>query len=96
MLKNITTFLNHDKDKHLGTQMQVFYNYLQTHTATASMVAEATGIKQKCLTRYKRTLEKSNLLWQVCERKCKVTGFKAYYLTTNPAKAPANYQLELF
>jgi len=65
-------------------QIQAFNEYLSNHIATASMVAEATGIYQKNITRYKRMLEKSGQLWEVCKAKCKKTGFNANYITTNP------------
>ncbi len=68
-------------------QKRKFYTYLRKYTATASMAAKATGIKQKNLCRYKRQLEKEGLLWQVEEKICQETGFRAWYLTTDPAKA---------
>lgn len=36
------------------TQLKTAFHYLQNHTATASMVAESTGIPQKSICRYKR------------------------------------------
>jgi hypothetical protein len=79
-------------------QLQTIFQYLQMEVATASMVAEATGIYQKNICRYKRDLEKAGKLWEIEKRTCKKTGFKAWYLTTNPAKAPKNSitQLNLF
>lgn len=58
--------------------------YLSRHTATASMVEAATGIHHKNICRYKRELEKMNLLRVVRIGICKRTGFSAQYLTTNP------------
>jgi hypothetical protein len=52
------------------------------------MVSEVTGIKQKNICRYKRDFEKAGLLWEIRKGTCKITGFKAWYLTTDPAKAP--------
>lgn len=75
---------NEGKDKYFRAQTQVFYTYLQEHTATASMVTAATGIPQKNICRFKRELEKAGRLWQVDKKLCKHTGFKAWYLTTNP------------
>jgi hypothetical protein len=66
----------------------IVYNYLKKHLATASMVAAVTGIEQKNICRYKRTLEKAGQLWQVKEALCKKTGHKAWYLTTDPDLAP--------
>lgn len=79
-------------------QLQTIFQYLQEHIATASMVADATGIYQKNICRYKRDLEKVGRLWEIEKRVCKKTGFKAWYLTTNPVKAPKHLltQLNLF
>ncbi|WP_242916323.1 hypothetical protein [Pontibacter liquoris] len=51
------------------------------------MVAAATGIPQTTICRYKSDLEKAGKLWEVTKAPCKLTGFKAYYLTTNKDKA---------
>ena len=78
-------------------QLQTIFQYLQENIATASMVADATGIYQKNICRYKRDLEKGGQLWEIAKATCKKTGFKAWYLTTNPAKAPnSSPQLNLF
>jgi hypothetical protein len=87
----------HSKVNNRLTQLQTIFKYLQNHIATASMVSAATGIPQKCITRYKRDLEKAGRLWEVCRTNCKETGFKAYYLTTDHNKAPNHFkQLTLF
>ena len=65
------------------TQLQVVFEYLKEHIATASMVADATGVPQKCITRYKRNLEKAGLLWELNNDICQKTGFMAWYLTTD-------------
>jgi len=87
-----------DKDKHHLNQLQTIFGYLQKHIATASMVTAATGVPQKCITRYKRDLEKAGRLWEVGKKPCKKTGYKAWYLTTDPDKAPKHLpnQLNLF
>jgi hypothetical protein len=71
-------------------QLQTIFQYLQDHIATASMVAEATGVYQKNICRYKRDLEKACRLWETEKKPCKKTGFKAWYLTTDPTKACKN------
>jgi hypothetical protein len=79
------------------SQKQTIFNYLQENTATASMITEATGIPQKCITRYKRDLEKIGRLWEVERKRCQKTGFLAWYLTTDIDKAPkSQIQLNLF
>lgn len=89
--------LSQSKGTTLQTQLQTIFNYLQDHVATASMVSEATLVPQKCITRYKRDLEKAGMLWEIEKRDCQKTGFKAWYLTTDPLKAPKrDIQLNLF
>lgn len=88
-------------DKSKGTthqnQLQTIFHYLKNHVATASMVTDATKVPQKCITRYKRDLEKAGMLWEIEKKDCQKTGFKAWYLTTNPAMAPQSpQQLDLF
>ncbi|KFF28717.1 hypothetical protein IQ37_09805 [Chryseobacterium piperi] len=84
------------KDKGFENQLKTIFQYLQHHIATASMIAEATGVPQKNICRYKRELEKAGRLWEVEKRKCKATGFKAWYLTTNFDYSPKSNQLSLF
>jgi len=71
------------KDTYLKTQEKTIFNYLQMHTATNTMVSYATGIAQKNICRAKRNFEKVGLLQEVENKFCKITGFKAWYLTTN-------------
>lgn len=87
-----------DKDNTHLNQLQTIFEYLQKKVATASMVAAATGVPQKNICRYKRDLEKVARIWEVEKKPCKKTGFKAWYLTTDPDKAPKHLikQLNLF
>ena len=82
----------HDKSNHHKTQLKTIFNYLQNHTATASMVTDATGVKQKCITRYKRDLESLGLLAEVKHERCKTTNHLAWYLTTNKNLFPQSRQ----
>jgi hypothetical protein len=86
------------KDTNWISQLQTIFEYLQTNVATASMITAATGVPQKCITRYKRDLEKAGRLWEIMKTTCKETGFKAWYLTTDKSKAPNSFtnQLNLF
>lgn len=78
-------------------QLQTIFQYLKDQEATASMVADATGIYQKNICRYKRDLEKAGRLWETIKTTCKKTGFKAWYLTTDETKASnTSPQLKLF
>lgn len=87
-----------DKDNATQNQLQTIFQYLQKHVATASIVAADTGIPQKNICRYKRDLEQAGHLWEIKKDRCRLTGFKAWYLTTDPKKAPQNAtpQLTLF
>ncbi|MEI7587157.1 hypothetical protein [Runella sp.] len=78
------------------TQLQTIFEYLQNHVATASMVADATGVAQKNLCRYKRDLERIGQLAEVKKGVCQLTGFKAWYITTDKTKFPKPIQLTLF
>jgi hypothetical protein len=84
------------EDTDFKSQLKTIFQYLQEHIATASMVSAATGIPQKNICRFKRDLEKAGRLWEIEKKLCKKTGFKAWYLTTNPEQAPFNNQLNLF
>lgn len=85
-----------DKDTYKKTQLKTIFQYLFENIATASMVSDATGIPQKNITRYKRDLEKRGLLFEIEKKQCRKTGFKAWYLTTNPENFPKSNQLNLF
>lgn len=84
------------QDTHFQNQLKTIFQYLQNHIATASMITEATGVSQKNICRYKRDLEKAGKLYEVEKKKCKATGFKAWYITTNPDYSPKSNQLILF
>lgn len=88
--------LNEGKDKKQKTQLQTIFAYLSDRIATASMVSVETGVPQKCITRYKRDLEKVGRLWEVKKTYCEKTGFLAWYITTDPKQAPQQQQLNLF
>jgi len=91
MNESIITPFQHkvqDKDKLKLTQLQTIFHFLRNNIATASMVAAATGVPQKNICRYKRDLEKAGRLWELERKLCKKTGFKAWYLTTDPDKVP--------
>lgn len=70
------------------TQEKTIFHYLQNHIATATMVSNATGIPQKNICRYKRDLEQRDLLFEVEKKICEVTGFRAWFLSTNPNLKP--------
>ncbi len=84
------------KNKQFQTQKKTIFEYLKHDTATASMVSNETGVPQKSICRYKRDLEKQGLLYEVEKKLCKLTGFRAWYLTTNPDLFPKSNQLKMF
>jgi hypothetical protein len=85
---------------HFKTQFEAFCQYLDYHLATASMASKVLNIPQKNLCWYKRQLEKAGKLWAIELKPCKVTGYKAHYLTTNKDLATSvknlSNQLALF
>lgn len=86
-----------DEGTRRRTQTKTIFHYLHHNVATASMVAQATGVSQKNICRYKRDLEQCGRLWEVRRGICELTGFKAWYLTTDPDLRPATaQQLSLF
>ena len=76
------------KDTIPPTQLQTIFYYLQDHIATASMVSYETGIPRRSICRYKRELEQADLLWEITKTRCEITGYKAWYLTTDPDQGP--------
>jgi hypothetical protein len=96
-LKTPNSSFEQSKDNSPTTQLKTIFLYLKNQIATASMVSEATGVKQKNICRYKADLQKCGQLGEVEKKTCKVTGFKAWYLTTNSEHATNNSkQLNLF
>lgn len=92
-----TTLITQYKDTSHQTQLKTIFAFWQNNIATASMVSNATGIPQKCITRYKRDLENKGLLWEIEKKDCLFTGYKAWYITCDPSKAPKKeFQLNLF
>lgn len=84
------------KDIKSPTQLQTIFSYLHENIATASMVSAATGVPQKNICRFKRDLELAGQLWEITKTYCNQTGFKAWYLSTNPERASPSTQLKLF
>jgi len=76
------------KDTTPPTQLQTIFSYLQDHIATGSMISNETGVPRRSICRYKRELEQAGLLWETDKTKCEITGYKAWYLTTDPSQVP--------
>lgn len=88
--------LEQGKNNQIKNQKKTIFQYLQNHIATGSMIAKATGIPQKSICRYKRDLELQGYLFEIEKKHCAFTGFRAWYLTTNPDLFPKSNQLKLF
>lgn len=86
-LENILS-IPQDKIKERKHQKKTIFHYLEDYIATTSMVSDATGVPQNSICRYKKDLEKQGLLFEVEKQPCKLTGFLAWYLTTNPDLLP--------
>ena len=94
----IVSLKSQSEDTHFLPELQIFFEYLQDHVASCTMVCAETGILQKNACRHKRQLEESNLLWELYEKRCGITGRKVAWLTTNPELVPNIFdsQLNLF
>ncbi len=94
----VNKVVKQSEDNKRLTQLKTIFSYLQNHVATASMLEAATGVHHKNICRYKSDLEKAGNLWEVGKAKCQRTGHRAWYITTDPAKAPkcACNQLSIF
>lgn len=84
------------KDNKFRNELKIFAAYLKGNVVTCSMASEALHIPQKNLCRYKRTLQKADLLWVTKKAHCKITGFIAQWLTTDARRKPRNPQIQLF
>jgi len=84
------------KDNKFKTELETIFHYLKENVCTASMLAEVTGIKQKNICRYKRDLERCGYLREIKKDRCPITGFKAWFITTDPKLFPKSNQTKLF
>jgi hypothetical protein len=88
--------LNDATDTIYLNEQKRYFEYLKKNIATNSMVTDAIGIPQKNLTRYKRTFQKFELLFELYKGICKKTKRRATYLTTDPDLIPKSNQLTMF
>jgi len=79
------------KNTSFQTQEKTIFHFLLKNTATNTMISYATGIAQKNICRAKRNFEKEGKLQELSRGFCKITGHKAYYLSTNTALFKKNY-----
>lgn len=69
--------------------LQAVHAYLRRNEATARMVSQATGIPVGAVFYCTECLRHMSLLWKTCRAYDKHTGYKAWYMTTDPRNAPA-------
>jgi hypothetical protein len=81
---NISALQPNYKYDNFAVQLKSVHNYLSTRIATGTMVAAALEIYRPNLCRYKKMLADRGLLKEIYIEKCKVTGFKAMFLTCDP------------
>jgi len=94
---NTPDYLNsQSKDNQFKNEIRTIFEYLENNVCTASMLSDATGIKQKNICRYKRDLEKAGQLCELYKTYFKTTGFKAWYISANPKLFPKSNQTTLF
>jgi hypothetical protein len=85
------------EDNYKLTQLKTIFSFLKENLATASMVAKATNVPHKNITRYKRDLELAGKVWEVKKDYCELTGHKAWYISADLSFKPNSYnQLSLF
>lgn len=95
-MTSLKSFINMPKIDNHQTQLKTIFNYLSKRVATASMVSAETGVPQKNICRYKRDLEQAGRLVEIRKGICKVTRFKAWYITCDESKFPRRTQLTIF
>lgn len=77
------------------SQHRTLYAYWLTNTSTSFMASKHLDIPIQNVCRYKRNFEEQGKLWKVKRDRCKVSGFRAWYLSCDPNDNITN-QLELF
>ena len=97
--KALTPQISHSsngKDTNYLPQLQRVYESFFEQPKTRLQVAFDEGTFQGNLCWHVRKLRKSNKIVVVKKGHCKVTGYLAEYLTTNPEYFPKQRQLNLF
>lgn len=76
---------NKERDyDNFAAELQQFRNYLLHNPATATMASVAISCYRPNACRYVSMLKEKGLIAEIGTFKCKITGFKAKYLTCNP------------
>mgnify|MGYP001392318715 CR=1 FL=1 len=93
---NQTPLNSNSKYNHFINQLKVLELYLKENIATRYMAAIETGIPIQNICRYVDMLRDENLIAVVKKDFCKISGFTAEYLTTNPELFPKDNQLKIW
>lgn len=97
MLSNNQTPLNSsNKDNHFINQLTIIDAYFKENVATRYMAEIDTGICRPNICRYVDMLRDQNLIAVVKKDLCKISKYKAEYLTTNPELFPKDNQLKIW
>lgn len=85
--------MNKEKKK---AQIRRTIEALREAPATSMMLSVKTGILRANLTRYLAKLVEQGRIVMICEKPCKVTGYKAKYYSANPDHFPKEKTPDLF
>ena len=96
--KNKGTSFNYrkNKDNYYRSEYKTLKDYLRDHTATRYMAAIILDIPIQNVCSYVDMMRDNYSVAVVKTNSCKITGWDAEYLTTNPAKFPIDNQLKMF
>jgi DNA-binding transcriptional regulator LsrR (DeoR family) len=83
------------KDTKNDQLKKVFQSFFDS-PKTMKEVDKDCGVMRENICRYVGALRKNNQIWILRKRRCKVTGWYASELTTNPKLAPTDKPLTLF
>ena len=76
----------HSKYNNFESELKQVRAYLEKYDATATMVSIALDIYRPNLCRHKAILAKAGQLVVLHKAVCRATGYRADYLSCNPAK----------
>lgn len=83
------------KNTHLIQEQAVFNSFFLS-PSTMKEVDRDSGVMRESVCWFVKKFRERNQIWVLRERRCRVTGWNANELTTNPKLAPRPIQLTLF
>lgn len=75
------------KDNSFRSQLQTIFHYLIGQVVSASQVLSEAQVPIRPITCHKRDLAKDRKFWEVVKEKCRVSGFKVWFLTIDHENA---------